>query len=259
MHQPLVTTFLPPPLPAAGAPVFIDKVKSMPMNQTTVLLIDGGAQFQSALKRLLRQADILVRQAMQWDDRCLSSEADPPHMIVLCCPGSGVDGLSICQEIRARHSGLLVLVSENKDERFHVLALDLGADAIFSGTTGAALAAAHIRALLRRFAPSESPRVMTFGRLTVDAYQRDAYVAGQAANLSSQEFQVIWYLACKPGCVVSRDEIYRDLRNSTYNGYDRSIDVYVSRIRQKIGDLPSASNYLKTVRGVGYQFVGVEN
>ena len=151
----------------------------------------------------------------------------------------------------------MVLVSENKDERFHILALDLGADAIFPRTTGAALVAAHIRALLRRFA-STTPRVLTFGRLTVDANQRDVYVAGQAANLSSQEFQVIWYLACNPGCVVSRDEIYRDLRNAAYNGYDRSIDVYVSRIRQKIGGLPSSSSYLKTVRGVGYQFVGAE-
>jgi DNA-binding response OmpR family regulator len=111
--------------------------------------------------------------------------------------------------------------------------------------------------LLRRFA-STTPRILTFGRLTIDSNQRDAYVAGQAANLSSQEFQVIWYLASNPGGVVSRDEIYRDLRNSAYNGYDRSIDVYVSRIRQKIGDLPSSSSYLKTVRGVGYQFVGAE-
>ena len=227
------------------------------MAQTTVLLITGAAQFHSALKRLLEQEDVLLRQAVQWDDAFLPSEAAPPQMIVLDCPGSGVDGLSICQKIRARYSGLLVLVSEDGDERFHILALDLGADASFPKTVGAPLVAANVKALLRRFATAAPPPVLTFGRLAVDANRRDVFVAGQAVNLSTIEFQLFWLLASKPGCVVSRDEIYRELYNGEYNGYDRGIDVHVSRIRQKIGDLPSDS-YLKTVRGVGYQFIGAE-
>lgn len=229
------------------------------MDQTTVLFISRAAQYHSALKRLLEQDDVLLRQAVQWDNASLPAEADPPQMIVLDCPGSGVDGLSICQEIRARYSGLLVLVSENGDERFQILALNLGADAAFPRTAGAPLVAATIKALLRRFAPADPPLVMIFGRLTVDANRRDVFVAGQAVNLSTLEFQLFWSLASKPGCAVSRDEIYRELYNGIYNGYDRSIDVHVSRIRQKIGDLPSSSCYLKTVRGVGYQFIGTEN
>jgi DNA-binding response OmpR family regulator len=228
------------------------------MDQTSVLLISGSAQFHAELKRVLEQEGLLLKHTEQWSDACLPSDADPPHMVVLDCPGSGVDGLSICQEIRACYSGLLGIVAENDDERFHILALDLGADASFPGKTGTTLVAAHIKALLRRFAPSKSTKVMTFGRLTVDANQRDVYLAGQAVQLSTFEFQLIWYLAQHSGCVVARDEIYRELRNATYNGYDRSIDVYVSRIRQKIGDDSSSPKFLKTVRGVGYQFVCVE-
>lgn len=229
------------------------------MGRTTVLLITGADQFYSALKRLLGQDGILSRKALQWDDACLPSNADPPHMIVLDCPGSGVDGLSICQEIRSRYSGLLVLVAEGADERFHILALDLGADASFPRTAGAPLLTANIKALLRRFAPATPPPVMNFGRLAVDANRRDVFVAGQAAQLSTTEFQLIWSLAQQPGCVVSRDDIFRELYGSVYNGFDRSIDVYISRIRQKIGDDPSNPCYLKTVRGVGYQFVCVEH
>ncbi|MCF6180322.1 MAG: helix-turn-helix domain-containing protein, partial [Geopsychrobacter sp.] len=70
------------------------------------------------------------------------------------------------------------------------------------------------------------------------------------------EFQLFWSLAQKAGCVVSRDDIHLDLYNAAYNGYDRNIDLYISRIRQKIGDDPSLPRYLKTVRGVGYMFVG---
>ncbi len=122
-------------------------------------------------------------------------------------------------------------------------------------SAGAPLLAAKAGRLLRRFGPPSPEAVLTFGNLTVDANRRDAFVASQAAQLSTIEFQLIWYLAQKPGCVVTRDEIYQELHSAAYNGYDRRIDVYMSRIRQKIGDDPASPSYLKTVRGVGYQLM----
>ena len=143
---------------------------------------------------------------------------------------------------------------------FGVLAVamvgNLGADAFLPRKVGSLLVAANIRALLRRFAPARPPSVLTFGRLTVNANRRAAFIAGQAAQLSTIEFQLFWSLAQKPGCVVTRDEIYRELYNADYKGYDRKIDLYISRIRQKIGDDSTSPRHLKTVRGVGYQFVG---
>ena len=239
------------------------------MGQTTIQiiaktadLIVGNTEIYSGLRSLLANDGIQVRQSEHWQDALSpfdTEEPGLPHLIILNCPGSGVDALVMCQEIRSRYSGLLVLVSENEDKRFHVLALDLGADACLPITTGAPLVAANLKAMLRRFASTTPPSVLNFGKLTVDANQREVFVAGQAAQLSTFEFQLIWYLAQHSGCVVARDEIYRELRHSTYNGYDRSIDVYVSRIRQKIGDDSTSPKFLKTVRGVGYQFICVEN
>lgn len=226
------------------------------MGQTTVALIARNTKIYSDLKHLLGQDDILLRQVEQWEDMLSLSKTDSPHLIIFDCPGSGVEGLAMCQEVRAGYSGLLVLVSENVDERFHVLALDLGADAFLPRKAGSLLVAANIRVLLRRFAPARPPSVLTFGRLTVNANRRDALIAGQAAQLSTIEFQLFWSLAQKPGCVVTRDEIYRELYNADYKGYDRKIDLYISRIRQKIGDDSTSPRHQKTVRGVGYQFVG---
>lgn len=226
------------------------------MDQTIVLFITGATQTYSELKHLLGQEDILLRRAFQWDDACLPSETYPPHMIVLDCPGPGVDSLAMYREIRAGYSGLLVLVSKNVDEQFHVLALDLGADASLPCKTGTQLIAANLKALLRRFAPARPPSVLTYGRLTINSNRRDAFIAGHPAQLSTIEFQLLWSLAQKPGCVVPRDEIYRELYNADYQGYDRKIDLYISRIRQKIGDNSTPPRYLKTVRGVGYQFMG---
>jgi hypothetical protein len=123
-------------------------------------------------------------------------------------------------------------------------------------SAGAPLVAANIKALLRRFAPAGPSSVLTFGELIVNANRRDVFVAGRAVRLSTIEFQLFWCLCRKPGLVVTRDEISLEIYHAAYNGYDRNIDLYVSRIRQKIGDDPTLPRYLKTVRGVGYQFVG---
>ena len=226
------------------------------MNQTKILLIARDTDFYSDLKSLLSQDDILVCHVEGLGGGRLDSETDCPHLVVLDCPGTGVDGLAEGLEIRARYSGILVLVSEYGDERFHVLGLGLGADASLPITAGATLVAANIKALLRRFVPARPPLKRTFGELTIDAGRRDVFAAGQALRFSTIEFQLFWYLSQKPGCVVTRDEISLELYHAAYNGYDRNIDLYVSRIRQKIGDDPTSPCYLKTVRGVGYQFMG---
>ncbi len=226
------------------------------MSQKTVLLIAGSTEIYSDLKHILERDHILIRQIERWEGKLSLSKTDGPDLIVLHCPGSGVDGLAVCQEIRARYSGLLVLASEYGDEQFHILALGLGADASLPASAGASLVAANIKALLRRFAPAGPSSVLTFGELMVNANRRDVFVAGRAVQLSTIEFQLFWCLCQKPGLVVTRDEISLEIYHADYNGYDRNIDLYVSRIRQKIGDDPTLPRYLKTVRGVGYQFVG---
>ena len=226
------------------------------MSQTTVLLLTRTTTFFSDLKHLLEQDDNLICRFDRREDAFSFLDSNRPHLIVLDCPGTNVGGLAVCQEIRARYPGLLVLVSEDEDERFHVLALDLGADASLPVTAGAPLVAANVKALLRRFAPDRERLVRTFGELTVDANRRDVFIAGRAVQLSTIEFQLFWYFSQKPGRVVTRDEIFLELYHATYNGYDRNIDLYVSRIRQKTGDDQTSPRYLKTVRGVGYQFIG---
>lgn len=229
-----------------------------PENMMAVLVISQTIELYSDLKHLLGQDDIISCQVQHWEEATTFFESEQTQLIVLDCPGAGVDGLAVCQAIRARYSGLLVLVSENEDERFHVLALNLGADASLPNLAGVSLITATIKALLRRFAPTEPPAVLNFGKLSVDAKRRDVFIEEQAVLLSTIEFQLFWFLAQKSGCVVSREEIHRELYQAAYNGYDRNIDLYISRIRQKIDDDSKYPRYLKTVRGIGYQFMGNE-
>ena len=180
-------------------------------------------------------------------------------MIVLICSSQEINDLNICRNIKDIYHGLILVITEPGNKDFQLLALDLGADAFLTIRDGAPLIAASIKALLRRFIPEESLMHLHFGELTIDRNKHDAFfVLDKPVYLSTIEFILLWLLARKAGCVVSREEIHKDIYQEMYNGYDRNIDLYISRIRQKIGDNPSSPRYLKTVRGVGYQFIGSE-
>ena len=225
------------------------------MNRTTVLLISRRLEFIAEIQHQLEQDDLRICQAARWQQVQVSIAADLPQLILLDCPEPGAAGVTVCQEIRSRYQGLLLLLNGDSDENLQSLALNLGVDSCFPAAVSSTLVAAQIKALLRRFVPPEPPAVQAFGELIIDANKRDVFVAEQAARLSTIEFNLFWTLVKRAGTVVSREDIHRNLYNSSYNGYDRGIDLCVSCIRQKIGDDPVTPRYLKTVRGAGYQFV----
>lgn len=225
------------------------------MSEATVIIIDGEGNFHLGLEQLLIRDDIAVNRVENLPKAIKSFEVYRPQMVILNCHAKGIGSLTTCQAIRTVYSGLLLLISQQKDNDFHKLALDLGADSSMAYGDGAPLVASNIKALLRRFVSLKPPGQLSFGRLTVDAQRRDVFIGRQAVALSTIEFQLFWSLAQKAGCVVSREEIHKDLYNTTYNGYDRSIDLYISRIRQKIAHYPEYAGCLKTVRGVGYQLI----
>lgn len=230
------------------------------MIRAEILFIARKKKFFLELEQLLLQGGIAATWAVNSRGAPSHFDTDRKQMVVLDCPAEGViHSLTLSQEIRNHYSGLLLLISGQDDSEFHCLALGSGIDASLAYATGTALICANIQALLRRFAPQKpAPRLM-FGKLILDARRRDAFVDGQAVELSTTEFQILWALAQKPGYAVSREEIHQDLYKTAYQGYDRRIDLYVSRIRQKIGDHSERPRFLKTVRGIGYQFIAEEN
>jgi DNA-binding response OmpR family regulator len=229
------------------------------MSIITVLQIAVKEEIHSDLQEHLAKEDILVRHLTHGSELAASLEANLPTLIVIDCKEQSTQELALCQEVRDLYAGPLVVLAGQESEQFSLLALSLGADIVLPASNSITLTAANIRSLLRRFKTERVQRVLQFGDLTVDAQMRDVFLADQQAHLSTIEFEVIWYLARKSGCVVTREEIHQELYNAAYNGYDRNIDLYVSRIRQKIGDDPVVPRFLKTVRGAGYQFVGVQN
>nr|WP_320048869.1 response regulator transcription factor [uncultured Desulfuromonas sp.] len=181
-----------------------------------------------------------------------------PELVMIDIAESSLDVASSCRVLREKYSGALVVLAEHADEMFQVLGLEMGADDFVVKPISATLLRARIRAVLRRrkLAESGEDATITLGSLEVDSGRREVCCAGRSIDLTSKEFDLLWYLARHARTVLSRDQIYEALFGLEYNGVDRSVDIYISRLRNKLGEDPSRPQLLKTVRGVGYLLGG---
>jgi len=178
----------------------------------------------------------------------------------------GEDGLGVCRLVRPEYSGPIIMLTARTDELDQVVGLEVGADDYICKPVTPRLLLARISAMLRRSSKLKSASETAaltdsaearhhFGSLIIDNSMREAWLGDEDIELTSAEFDLLWLLASNAGRVLSREEIFSDLRGISYNGQDRSIDVRVSRIRSKIGDDPEHPRRIKTVRSRGYLFV----
>ena len=181
---------------------------------------------------------------------------DVPSMVIVDIPLNDRTGFDVCREIRALYDGLILVLSDSDDDKDQILAFELGADDVAIKPVSTRLLLARIGSLFKRAHRTRvlEPSSITVGKLRVNASRREASMNNSPLALTTLQFDMLWFLMKNAGVVVTRDDICRALFDKEYNGVDRSIDVYISRLRQKIGDDPANPYYLKTVRGEGYLF-----
>ena len=180
-----------------------------------------------------------------------------PDLVILDLMLPGEDGLSICRRVRPDYAGPILMLTARTDDMDQVLGLEMGADDYVPKPVQPRVLLARMRALLRRaeIVDQSGDSRLSFGNLEVDSATREAWLEGERIDLTSAEFDLLWLLASNAGRVLTREEIFNNLRGIKYDGQDRSIDVRVSRIRPKIGDDPNHPHRIKTVRSKGYLFV----
>ena len=213
----------------------------------------------------------LTREYLEGNGMQVSIEADGaqaaeriinerPDLVVLDLMLPGEDGLSICRKVRDRYDRPILMLTARADDLDQVLGLEIGADDYVCKPVRPRLLLARIRALLRRregteVASTVGGKRVQYGPLIVDNALREAWLRGEGIELTGAEFDLLWLLTSNPGRIMSREQIFSELRGIEYDGQDRSIDVRISRIRPKIGDDPDHPRLIKTVRGKGYLFV----
>jgi DNA-binding response OmpR family regulator len=220
-----------------------------------VLLIDDDEKLNALLTEYLGRFNVSVRAAVHPDEGLQALKGDPPDIVILDVMLPEMDGFAVCRRIRERSRVPIIMLTARGDVTDRIVGLELGADDYMPKPFEPRELLARIQAVLRRGAPMADERV-TIGPLEVNWTTSSARLEGQALPLTSAEFELLRLLVRNRSRVLSRERIMDETRGIDWDAYDRSIDVLVSRIRQKLGDDPRQPRFIRTVRGLGYSFIG---
>lgn len=168
----------------------------------------------------------------------------------------GMDGITLCQELRARDSVPIIMLTARDDETSVVVGLEVGADDYVTKPFSTRQLVSRVRANLRRRrldAQIVGQRLM-FPGLVVDVLRRQVWVRGELVRLTPTEFDILTTLAAHAGRVLSRGQIMGQLRGTDFLGGARAVDTHVGHLRKKIEEEPQNPRYIRTEPGVGYRF-----
>jgi len=225
-----------------------------------IMLVEDDMSLAEWFGDYLTDHGYLVTLANRGDTAIELIELDQPDLVILDIMLPIKDGFEVCQAIRPFYRGPILMMTARDHETDEVLGLELGADDYLVKPVKPRVLLSRIKALFRRISlPVFSVEVdlnkVSFGDLTIDANSRTTTLKGVKVAISSNEFDVLWQLAQSADNVVSRKELVTQRRGIEYDGFDRSIDILISRIRKKLGDDASNPYRIKTVWGKGYLFV----
>lgn len=230
--------------------------KTMP----TLLIVDDDQSLSELLQQYLsREAfDVQLAHSAEAAEQWLASHPSPDLMILdIMMPGKS--GLEFLQQIRPAVQVPVIMLTGRGDDIDRILGLEMGADDYLPKPCNPRELLARVRAVLRRShaSPVTVQRLVLSG-ITLDPATREAALNGQPLELTSTEFNVLHTLMAHAGEVVTKESLTETVLHRKLTLYDRALDVHVSRVRQKLGDVqPAAAELIKTVRGQGYQFIRV--
>ncbi|NMA06317.1 MAG: response regulator transcription factor, partial [Ruminococcaceae bacterium] len=171
---------------------------------------------------------------------------------------SGQDGLSVLKKLRSSPETRnlpIIMITAKTSEYDKVTGLDLGADDYITKPFGMMELVARINALLRRATMSEGSEIIEIGNVLLDSSRHKVMANGSEIDLALREFQLLELMMQNPGIVFTRDRLLVTLWGYDFDGETRTVDVHVRRLREKLG---SASEIIKTVRGVGYKIEDIK-
>jgi DNA-binding response OmpR family regulator len=186
-------------------------------------------------------------------------ETQPADLVILDWMLPGLDGLEVCRRIRARSITPILMLTARAEEVDRVLGLEVGADDYLTKPFSMRELLARARALLRRVSlmsertgVAEERPVIEVGDLRVDVAGHAAWVAGTPLDLTPKEFELLHVLAAQPGRAYSREYLLQKIWGLEYDGFDRTVDTHIVRLRRKLG---SMGERVTTVWGVGYKLL----
>jgi len=218
-----------------------------------IAALDDEPDILELLKINLRKAGYRFEGFQEADDLYGYLEKEKPSLILIDLMLPGTDGLEVCRRIR-RSEGLsdipIIMLTARGDESDKVVGLELGADDYLTKPFSVKELVARIHAVLRRPGGGETARRIVIGPLVIDLDKFEVTADGAKVDLTATEFKILQLLATRKGRVFTRDQILDFLWGHEKAVIDRTIDVHVRNLREKLGE---AASLIKNIRGVGYK------
>ncbi len=221
-----------------------------------VLIIDDDERLGALLTDYLGRFAFDVHTATHPDVGLRMLKSDGPDIVILDVMLPGIDGFAVCRKIREVSRVPIVMLTARGDVMDRIVGLELGADDYLPKPFEPRELVARIQAVLRRGKPAEDDEVLRVGALELNTTARSARLDGKELFLTTAELELLALLVRNRGRVLTRDRIMDETKGVDWESYDRSIDVLVSRLRQKLGDDAKRPAFIRTIRGTGYSFIG---
>lgn len=217
-----------------------------------ILVADDEPDILDIISYNLRIEGYDVITAKDGDEALMKAKSAKPDLIILDVMMPKRTGMDVCRVLRSQpafHDTLIVFLTALSDEVSHVRGLEYGADDYISKPVTPRILVSKVNSLFRRGVKTDEYQKLDMGDLVIDPSQFVVVFRGQTINLAKKEFELLHLLASRPGRVFLRNEILHQIWGADVIVGDRTIDVHIRKIRQKIG-----VDCIRTVKGVGYKF-----
>jgi DNA-binding response OmpR family regulator len=221
-----------------------------------ILIIDDDVHLNALLTEYLERFGhtLVAETTAEAGRKRLRSEL--PDLLILDVMLPDTDGLTLCREFRAEYDLPIIMLTARGELADRVMGLELGADDYIPKPFEPRELVARIQSVIRRASDRDAGDVLFCDGLRLETETRRVELDGHDIELTSMEFELLKDLMASHGRVLSRDHLIERLRGINADVYDRSIDMLISRLREKLGDEPRKPRFIRTVRMGGYQFVG---
>lgn len=232
------------------------------IHNNTILIVDDDEAVRALASTALEQEGFKVITAAEGHDGLELFHSKHPDLVILDLMLPDLDGYDICFAIRKDSGVPIIILSAKSEEVDKVVGFRMGVDDYVVKPFSSAELVLRVKAILRRakhiYIDTPAQNRVVSGDLVVDLQRREVVVGNKSVNLTTKEFDLLWFLANHPNQVFTREELSSKVWEDYFAGNPGTINVLVCRLRDKIETNPSHPQYIHTVWGVGYKFVSPE-
>lgn len=224
------------------------------MKSSTVLIVEDDLKIATLVAKNLEAVGLVCHQVHDGNEVLSAIDKRNPDLLVLDVMLPGIDGIEVTRRLRRESEIPILMLTARSSDSDKVLGFEMGADDYLTKPFSTRELVARVRALLRRTKPKDTAKEIQAGELTVDPGLREARMAEEVIELTTLEFDLLYFLVQRPGRVYTRDALLEQVWGEDRIVDTRSIDSLISRLRRKLEKDTSHPRYIQTVWGAGYRF-----